>query len=537
MFLTRMTQRRSSEQGSALIAVLGVMAVAAIIAVTVTTSTVHALGVTSSNRASVQARAAAEAGIDQALVDLQNTCTVTSQSLTAPRYEYVFSYALNSVSPSWQPGCPPDDAKLVRIVSTGHAEDPGVGGASSGDSRDIEAIYAYIPVYVEVPAIEPAVYAHTMEGTFKNFVLNSSAESIKADVQIKNGNVICLNGATIDGSVVLANGYVDLDRCNVNGDIHVSQTVNIDGSGTVVKGNIIALGQGSAVGSEVVRLRSGIGEVQGSVYAGGNIRVEDLVKGGVTLAGTASHVVRVDSSGRVMGDVVSSGTLNISGTVDGSTTSGLTGLAALPAPRVPDWTDIPYPSSSWGGYTEVMWSGDCNVGNSHAFWDGLATQTASTGNIVVNALSCGAAGINFQNNIRNLVLSANVSFIAWKFHVDKLVVDSNDTTTRYLWFMVPDNVNDDLPTCTGNAGTITLTNEADIDATISAMAYTPCKVISDRNNWRGQLYGGTMEFLQQAQLVYVPVGVPGVDFDASLPPIMALDDALLGDRVSYRELG
>jgi hypothetical protein len=381
------------------------------------------------------------------------------------------------------------------------------------------------------------VYAHTMEGTFKNFVLNTAAASIAADVMIKNGNVICTNGATIDGSVILANGYVDLNRCTIKGDVHASKWVNAEGSGTVIHGDIIALGSGVAVGSDVVRIRSSITEVKGSIYAGGNIRIEDLIKGSVSLAGGASNDIRIDTSGRVMGDVVSSGTIDNRGTVDGTISTGFVGLAALPTPRVPDWTDIPYPTSSWSGYTEVMWSGSCSVGNSHPFWDNLATLTASTGNIVVNALGCGAAGLDFKNNTRSLVLSANVSFVAWKFNVDKLDVDSNNTTTRYLWFAVPDQVNDALPSCVGDAGGIKLTSEADFEPTIAAMVYTPCKITSDRNNWRGQYYGGTMEFLQQAIMTYVPVGVPGVDFDSSLPPVMVLDDALLGDRVSMRELG
>lgn len=538
MFLSRIMNRsRDEERGSALIAVLGVMAVTAIIAVTVTASTVNSLGVTSSTRASVQARAAAEAGVDRALVDLQAACTTAFDSTTDPHYKYDLWYAMSSTSPAWNHGCPPDDAKLIRILSTGYASSPGVAGVSSGDSRTVEAVYAYIPVYVEVPQIDPAVYAHTMEGVFRNFVLNTASASIAADVMIKNGNVVCSNGATIDGSVILANGYVDLDRCNVNGDVHVSQWVNVGGTGTIITGDIMALGQGVAAGAEAVRLRSGIGEVQGSVYSAGDVRIEDLVRADVSLAGGSASEVRIDASGHVMGNVVSSGSIDNDGIVDGTVTSGFTGLAALPAPRVPDWTDIPYPSSSWDGYTEVMWSGSCSIDNAHAFWDSLATLTASTGNIVVNALGCGAAGLDFQNNIRNLVLSANISFVAWKFNVDKLVVDSNDTSTRYLWFAVPDQVDDDAPSCVGDAGGITLTSEADFQATIAAMVYTPCKITSDRNNWRGQYYGGSMEFLQQAVMTYVPVGVPGVDFDASLPPVMALDDALLGDRVSMRELG
>ena len=542
------------ERGSTLLAVLGIALVTSVIGVTVVTATINGLGVTTSNRAGVQARAAAEAGVDRALVAIQSGCVTTFETTTTPRYKYSLERSISSTSPVWVAGCPTNATTLIKITSTGYAANTTVTGASPSDSRIVEAIYANVPIFVPAPVVEPAVYANTMEGDFKNFVLNSSTSSIAADVLIKNGNVICSNGATIDGSVLLANGYVKLDRCDVNGVIHVSKYVDISGTGTVVKKDIIALGQGVAAGSNVVKLSSGIGEVRGNINSAGNVQVDDLVQGSVSLSGTVANSVQVGSSGQVQGNVVSSGSVVVSGSgrIDGTTSTNFTGLAPLPAPRVPDWTDIPYPNpSAWAGYTVLTWpiaTSSCNIGNSNAFWDSLATQTATTGNIVVDARGCGADGLVFQNNIRDIQLSANVTFIAWKFNVDKLVATTNSAATRYLWFMVPDNISapgaDGKPTpnCpaivdpSNPVGTILLTNEANIAPTIAAMAYTPCKIISDRNNWRGQLYGGTMEFLQQAQLTYVPVGVPGVNFDASLAPILVLSSSKLGGRVSFREL-
>ncbi|MET3767537.1 cytoskeletal protein CcmA (bactofilin family) [Marisediminicola sp. UYEF4] len=546
--LNRLFPQRD-ERGSTMLAVLGLALVTSVIGVTVVTATINGLGVTSSTRAGVQARAAAEAGVDRALVAIQSGCVTTFESTTVPRYKYELKHSINSVNPIWVTGCPTNAATLIKITATGYAANTTVTGASPSDSRTVEAVYANVPIYVPAPAIQPAVYAYTMEGVFRNFVLNSSSASIAADVQIKNGNVVCENGATIDGSVLLANGYIELNRCDVNGAIHVSKYVDIGGTGTVVKKDVIALGQGVAAGSDVVKLRSGIGEVRGSVNSAGNVQIDDLVQGSVSLPGTSSNSVKVGSGGRVQGNVVSSGTVAVtgSGAIDGTTSTNFTGLAPLPIPRVPDWTDIPYPHpTAWNGYTVLTWpsTSSCNIGNSNAFWDSLNAQSASLGNIVVDARSCGAAGLDFQNNIRNIQLSANITFIAWKFNVDKLVATTNSSATRYLWFMVPDNYTTPAgqPTCPAvvnpatPVGTITLTNEADIAPTIAAMAYTPCKIISDRNNWRGQLYGGTMEFRQQAQLTYVPVGVTGVNFDASLPPILVLTSSKLGGRVSFREL-
>ena len=555
MFLnTRKIFSKSDDAGSTLLAVLGIALVTSVIGVTVVTATINGLGVTSASRAGVQARAAAEAGVDRALVAIQSGCSTTYSSAGTPRYTYDVKYSISSTTPSWVTGCPTNDATLIKITSKGYAANPTVTGSSTSDTRTVEAIYANVPVYVAAPVVLPAVYANTVEGTFKNFVLSSSSASIAADVLIKNGNVICSNGATIDGSVLLANGYAQLTNCNVNGVVHVSKYVDVSGTGTVLKKDVIALGQGVAAGGNVVNLQSGIGGVEGSVYSSGNVQDDSLIQGNVSLSGTTANAVKVGGSGHVKGNVVSSGSVTVAsgGAIDGTTSSNFSGLAPLPAPRVPDWTDIPYPHpTAWNGYTVLTWptsTSSCSVGNSNAFWESLSSQSASLGNIVVDARGCGAAGLDFQNNITNIQLSSNISFIAWKFNVNKLVATTNSSAARYLWFMVPDNYADTgsdgkpTPTCPTTVnpatpvGTITLTNEANIAPTIAAMAYTPCKIISDRNSWRGQLYGGTLEFLQQAQLTYVPVGVSGVDFFSSLPPVLVQTGSKLGGRVSFREL-
>lgn len=516
-----------------MIAVIGVVAITAIISVTVVATTISGLAATSSTKALVQARAAAEAGIDRALVDIQTTCVTTFESSTDPHYKYQLAYKIGTGA--WVNGCPTAAAEYIRIRSTGYAKLPGVAGATTGDDVMLEGIYTNIPVYIEIPQVDPAVYAHTMQGSLRNFFLESSSDSIAADIHIKNGNVVCENGATIDGSVVLGNGYVNLDNCNVNGDIHVSKYVVASGNNTTVLGDILAVGTGVSSG-DVINVQSG-STLKGDAYGGGSIRVDSRVEGSVTASGSSGSKVVVTNTGRIFGDLVSSGTATVAtGTVSGVTSTGVAGLASVPAPQVPEWTDIPYPTTSWDGYYVAMWSGSCSVGNSHAFYDSLASLTATHGNVLVNALSCGAAGIDFQNNIRSIVLSANLTFIAQSFNIDKLEVISNTSATRNLWFMVPDNTADQQPTPYATECDITLTNEANIATTIAALVYTPCKIISDRNAWRGQFYSGSMEFLQQAQMTYVPVGVPGVDFRSSLPPVLQLDDSVLGSRVSLREM-
>src|SRR5687768_16719594 len=93
-----------SERGSAMVAVLGVMAVTAIIGVTIVTATVNGMAVTSAAKAGIQARAAAEAGIDRALVDIQGTCVTAYESTTEPHFEYELAYRTGTNA--WINGCP-----------------------------------------------------------------------------------------------------------------------------------------------------------------------------------------------------------------------------------------------------------------------------------------------------------------------------------------------------------------------------------------------------------------------------------------------
>ncbi|WP_150307838.1 hypothetical protein [Planctomonas psychrotolerans] len=541
MFLNRTAARlRDEDEGSTMLAVIGLMAVTAVISVTVAAATIHGLGVSSSVQASIQSRAAAEAGIDVARAGLltAGSCGSVSgvyESTTAPAYRARVQYDAGG---GWVSGCPIDTATLVRIESVGTANAAGVAGASSGDTRTVEAIFNFVPDYVEVPQIDAAVYAHEIQGALKNFELISADNSLAADVQIRNGNVTCLNGATIAGDVILGNGFAALKDCAVTGSVHVSQYVHAE-NGSRVRGDVIAAGVGVAAGSDVARVGSG-SIVDGNVYAGGTTSVlsssVSRVKKNITVAGTGSSAARVASGSVVEGNVISSGSVSAAGTVQGTTSTNVGGLSAPPLPLIPNWTDVPYPSSTWAnnGFTEITWTGSCSIGHGDPRWAALATRTTPT---VVNALGCGPAGIHTLSTVDPLALKTKIAFIAQSFSFDKLRLESATAANQNVWFIVPDNTADGLPTCpSATAGDIYLHNEADIALTISAMAYTPCTVYSDRDGWRGQIYGGEVEFGQQAKLTFVPVGVPGVSFTGGLPPTLVLNGGHLANLRSIREL-
>ncbi|WP_166785822.1 polymer-forming cytoskeletal protein [Cryobacterium sp. TMT1-62] len=537
-----MRNLRNDERGSALMAVLGVMAVTIVIGMTITAATVNGLGVTSSSRASVQARAAAEAGVDVAVAGLQTTgsCAAVGHVYKSavgavPSYRATIEYQAGG---GWVAGCPTTTSSKVRIISTGDAQARGVAGATSGDSERVEALYDYIPAYPGIPQIGltgAAIYAETFAATHNQFGLVDPiiTDSILADVQVGQGDIDidCKTNGGIAGSVMTGNGSVILKNCNVTGSIHSSKNVTL--SGGTVAGDVIAAGS-VAVG----------GTVNGSVWSGGNTTVTgSTVKQTIIVAGTAASNATVTTGSAVMGDVLSSGTATVAtGAVQGTVRTGVGGLTAPPVPVIPSWVDVPYPypspasaawfvSSTWKGqgYVEIPWAGapaSCSVKGLEAAWmEDIVVPT------VVNALNC-PNGITTESSIKPIALHANVAIIAKSFTITKLEATGSGGN-RKLWLVVPDNTANHAPTCVP-PGDIYLNNETNTDPTLSVMVYTPCNILIDRNNWRGQLYGAKVQFNQQAQMNFAPVGIPGVNLGgpAPTPP----SGAHLGSRTSFRDL-
>jgi len=269
MILSQLFRATRDDRGSALMGVLVLMGVTGIIAVTVGTVSVSALQTTNGVAASVEARGAAEAGINAAELSLRSsTGCPTSGTITrtaAPAYSVQIQHDTGS---GWVNGCPPTTATQVRFLSTGFADRPTFG--APGDERVVEAVYQYIPEYVEVPEIDPAVYAYSIDGVLKKFVLDSADRSIAADVQIKTGDFECSNNASVSGDVVLANGAADLTSCTINGTLHVTKGAGIDG-GSLITGDVIAGGNTVTGTNPTVRIEAGT-RVNGSVFAGGNVR-------------------------------------------------------------------------------------------------------------------------------------------------------------------------------------------------------------------------------------------------------------------------
>jgi hypothetical protein len=551
MFLSAIKRLHRDDAGAALMAVLALTLITTVIAVTVGTVTVNALQTTNGNAGAVEARAAADAGVVTAELALrvEGACEAVGGIFTAdtaPAFA-VETFHDNDNGTEWVPGCPPAAATQVRFVSTGFADRPIFGAAALGAERVVEAVYQYIPQYTDLPVIDPAVYAHRITGTLKNFTLGIEPNTVIAsDIQIRSGNFICTNGASVAGSVVLGDGRADLTNCRVGGNLYVSDYVRAAGSASTITGNVIAAGRVLDAGSKAVDLSSDA-KVSGDVFAGGSVVLKaspagTQVGGKVTAARNSSTIVSIVNGTRIVGNTLTTGTT--SGNFAPKPSTGVVGLQPPPAPVVPDWTDLPFTSSpaaiqasTWwtrGFRNVVTWTGSCNLSGSDGRWGALSSYTQKT---IIDATACVGGVVVSSNLSPDVPLQTDVVFFSSSFSFTKLPAQAlNLTDARRLYFIVPDNTSDKLPTCSNGAGNITYNNETNINAPLALFFYSPCSVISDRNNMRGQIYGGSVEFRQQARWTYVPSSPPGINFDTGGAVQQALSGAVLGQRLSIREL-
>jgi hypothetical protein len=231
------------EGGSAIIAVIGIAAAMMIVGVTVASMSVHALAFSSSTRAGIQSKAAAESGINVAVVDLRKgNCSASYSQASTPVYTSRVSYSTAVSGDVWVANtCPAyadPSVKRVKIVSTGSAKSTGVAGDRSGDSSFVEAVYPFTPAVL--PGVKPsgaALYFYGGVAFSNNANLIVSAGGPPA-IQVKTGDVSCANNTVIQGDVVVQQGNLSISSCTIQGNAWVSGTATLGSiTGNLTSGN------------------------------------------------------------------------------------------------------------------------------------------------------------------------------------------------------------------------------------------------------------------------------------------------------------
>ncbi|MFT4123818.1 MAG: hypothetical protein QM635_08300 [Microbacteriaceae bacterium] len=364
MLIRRIGPRRDGEEGSALIAAVALVFVSALIAVTVASSAAVSSGYATAARAGVQSRAAADAGVDRAYAELEDSSYVCSVSGTDPDYTAEISYYDSSGSALSCSTTVSGTPSTGVIVSTGSADAPGVGDST----RDSTVVRAEVTFDTEATADDDVLTSAVFTGgsasiTNSISIIESSSGASDADVYA-DGNYACSSQNTIYGDLIVTGNITAANNCIVHGDMWAggyisgntltvygnvyqasTTTLSLTNSGTHIGGSIITNGAVSIAGSTsscstslyytsainstvcgsivalggAVAMASGV-VVAGSVYAAGTVSIADPsgVRVGTNVVSTGSGVgLSMTNASSQTGVITGSATIN--GTVSGVT--------------------------------------------------------------------------------------------------------------------------------------------------------------------------------------------------------------------------
>lgn len=540
--LTRtLTARLRRDDGAALAAVVGLMAVSVVLTAVVATSVISATGVTTSVRAGVQSQAAAEAGLAQARLGLiQGTCIARSgtyASATGATPEFIATIWVPSGA-GWMRGCPLDTSEEVRILATGFAANVGVDGQSGRDQTNIEVVLGALaqptappvddPDPEPQPAIlepsGPAIYAYSATG-FGGSGKLISADGSTPSVLVKEGNVTCSGGSTGQADWVVDGGSLAVSgSCSIAGSVWVDSGLTVSG-GTTINGSAIASSiavngsskiNGSAWSAGNISLSGGGTEIGVNATAGGNLSVTGSarIKGNAWVQSLTTLDWGVNIAGNLRTRAISAPQNNpqqfVSGTITVTSPNapGPSPYAEPPRPIVADWVDFGYVAADWVGFTEVTLTGNCDYAKLTA---AVASLSGDRGLIDARACTNAIQVSSWQK----LTLTNDLAIVANRFNLG----GSGGFTTsddRRLWLIVPDGVDDNLPTC-ASGQSFQVGGGFTFDSKIDVMMYSPCPVdIGSSTKFTGQIFAGNVTVAGGATLTFAAVGLPGVDLDTGL---------------------
>jgi len=572
---------KDREKGSALLVVVGVMAFGLLVISLLASSLTATFTYSSTTKVGVQAQAAAESGIAAALAGLNTVgnCSVSGgvyASSGNPHYRATIWRSMEGAT--WVKACPDFTTTQVRVISTGFAQGVGVGLANSQNQRIVEATYSFGAGSSGSNSPGTAMYLYSA-GQLDTYQINSSGV-LSSDVAVTTGNFACTGPTIIQGTVLVGQGSANLTNdCTVNNSVVSTGSITLtahsqilgdatsSGAGITVSNltsriggsayangafstNGVIGGNVEAVGAATLVNGSSVG---GNIKAGGAVSISGSVGGNVTTRGNLSFV----ASGHVSGSITIGGTLSYGGLTNAAAVSALisqgkvggvilfgqTGLTAptpKPAPILPPWIDLTYSFASWqanGFGTQLIWpvALGCRLGDSNStspsgvlypWYQQLKSLSSPT---VVDARGCASVSGDIA-----LSLHTDVAFIGSNFDFDSVQINSADSQTHKLWFIVPDAQPTVAgPQCTKKGGNFVVNTTSSVSANVDAFVYAPCSIaINNGTTWTGQLYSGDMVGGGGTRVLnYVPLGVPGTAIGGGpIPPTGSQVGGLIFER-------
>jgi len=268
-----------------------------------------------------------------------------------------------------------------------------------------------------------------------------------------NGSITCGNNFVVQGSVTAQGGFTGTNNCTVDGNVTAVSNVNLQNN-TTIGGNLTATGSTGCASAGSIAMANNA-TVDQSAYAYCTISLSNS-------ASVVQSKVQYDHT--------------------------LTNPAVESFPQVPEpvGTNDGGAQAAWqaGGYS-VVTNNTCSGAGS--IYNAIPAYTSPTVVMTTCALSwANNSSISLQTNVA--VFSTGGFSMA-----NNTSWQSNNSTTRLLYLIVPSTVSGVSTTCVaGNPG-ISLQNNTSFASTVNVLFYTPCTMnISNNSTGWGQLYAGTL---------------------------------------------
>lgn len=550
MNISDLRSRARDEGGNALVMVIGLGFTFLILAVTMAVSSTYAATTASSARAGVQAQAAADAGIDNAVKQLNNVligkessfrCVIDSEVGTEHGTAAVTTqirYRLAGAGDESPYTCNAavaladgSEVQAAEIVSTATITIGSANGAKE-QTRTVKQTVARSIGDPLPPVFNYGVFSHSSVIANNNFTVDGGG-------LFTNGNFACNSASAIYGDVVAIGSAQTDNNCRLD-SLWTGGQISCR-SGSVIVGNLTS----SFTGLTSLDKCS----VGGSAWTAGNISMNNSTITDNALSATGA--ISVCCNAKVGGWAQGGGKVTTSsgGTIGSARVENLpTELPASPASQK-------MPAIYWKDLTGVKadnppvvnygaWLKENAVRNNAPSWSALRSGTHCTGEVasanyslnghlitpdvasVIDARGCAA----HWNGSLNLTVGADTTLVLEKFTSSNgLKIKGKVPGQKYvLRIIVP--LPDGAPSCSGQGkGNIAINSGgSSFDPNVTVFIYTNGRVnFTNKFDMYGSVYGCETEFDSNTKVTYSDGTPPGMVDDSNrkynFSPVMRFD--------------
>lgn len=523
-----------TDDGSTVISVLIVMLVLGIGGMALALIVTNTTGVLADSRSTTQSRAAADAGLVDAIGLAKRSgsfCGLSlSDALAAPGDDP--TYAVTSTCDT--------TSRTVTFTSVGRA----------GDGRTTSrAVYNYTAGSTGHGA-DMVFYSDT---TFTKEVITSNGSNGLLSIVIPSGDFTCQ--VHVPANLITSGDVETRGSCKIDGNVRAGGSLYMSNTGDEIVGNATA----SSTSSTTLN-----GKVRGDLTLGGPLSVgwngftypgKVSVRGNLTLASASiAGTLTIPKANQVEYD----GYLKITSPTSTSArvAGGIVWQDTVPVPAAPTfdpWFDYAYQLSDWRPFNGVTFSEiklaasgngpwTCNRFNDNnpttsqaAGWRELGALTTPT---VIDATACGSLSSNNGSN-PDVALGTDIVFVAKSYDLTTLRFTSKAGVSARVWYITNDGAltgaGDNVPSCSGGAGSIGV-NHTDM-AGVTAMIYTPCSInVQGNSKWTGAFYGGAFSYGGGMTFVGANIALPGMPASSTLPGAGESTTTALGTLVARRDV-